>query len=328
MTKSPLLAYGALLVTTFAWGTAFVASKIVLAYWPPWAFMGLRFLAGGLLFLLVLAIRGELKLPAGAWKKVALLGLFQPSLYFVFETLGLQYSSASSVSIIIASIPAVVALVSGFFLKEFLSLKGWVGATLSVLGISLIVLFDQQPMQQGGSALLGNLFGIGAVFSAVVYTLLTRKLSATLSTWQITGYQMFFAALFFFPGLIVQGSQVISQPPPTDVLIAYGFLVVGATFFAFLCFNYALSQIEAPRASVFLNGIPVVTVVAAWLLLGEILTLIQLVGGVISIFGVVLAGSRTGAKPTGSSLSSLQQKNPPGTTPTLEQDLIEPLPPG
>jgi len=321
MTKIPLLAYGALLVTTFAWGTAFVASKIVLAFWPPWAFMGLRFLAGALLFLVVLMIRDELKLPKGAWKKLALLGLFQPSLYFVFETLGLQYSSASSVSIIIASIPAVVALASGFLLKEFLSLRGWLGASLSVVGIGLIVIFDQQPVQQGSSALLGNLFGIGAVFSAVVYTLLTRRLSETLSTWQITGYQLFFAALFFFPGLIIQGARVISQPPPTQVLLSYGFLVVGATFFAFLCFNYALSQIEAPRASVFLNGIPVITVVAAWILLGEVLTPIQILGGIVSILGVVLAGSRNRAKSTQDLKLGFQD-------PTLEQEIIEPLPPG
>jgi drug/metabolite transporter (DMT)-like permease len=57
---------------------------------------------------------------------------------------------------------------------------------------------------------------------------------------------------------------------------------------AFLCYNYALSKLPATRAAIFINGIPVVTAIAAWLLLGEKLTLIQVGGGALVLFAVGL----------------------------------------
>ncbi|NCN04406.1 MAG: DMT family transporter [Spirochaetales bacterium] len=283
-------AYAALGVTTFGWGTAFVATKVILAVWPPWGFMGMRFAAGALVFLGFLGAKKQLKIDQKLILPLGVLALFQPVLYFVFETLALERTSAGSASIIIAAIPGVVALASGFFLKEHLSARGWFGAFLSILGIGIMTfLVPDSPTQS--QSLVGNLFALGAVLAAVVYTLLTRHLSKRVSSLQLTGYQMFYAGLFFFPGLLVQGSEIFGAIPPFSVVVAFGFLVLVATFGAFLGFNYALSRIPAPQASMFLNGIPVVTVVVGWLVLGETLTLVQGAGGGLALLGVMLAGT-------------------------------------
>ena len=133
--------YLSLIATAILWGSAFVATKIVLSYWPAWAFMFARFFAASLLFFVLMWRRGKLRLPPGGWWKIALIALFEPALYFVFETLGLEYTSAASVSIIIAGIPAAVALASGVFLGEHLHARGWIGALVSIAGIVIIALF-------------------------------------------------------------------------------------------------------------------------------------------------------------------------------------------
>lgn len=66
------------------------------------------------------------------------------------------------------------------------------------------------------------------------------------------------------------------------------YLTLFATVSAFLCYNFALSRIPASRAAVFINGIPVVTTLGAWMLLGEKLTMIQAAGGSIVLFAVFL----------------------------------------
>jgi len=72
-------------------------------------------------------------------------------------------------------------------------------------------------------------------------------------------------------------------------LWALGFLAVFATVGGFLCYNYALTKVHATKASVFINGIPVVTAITAWVLLGETLNMIQGLGGIIVLLGVFLA---------------------------------------
>jgi drug/metabolite transporter (DMT)-like permease len=72
------------------------------------------------------------------------------------------------------------------------------------------------------------------------------------------------------------------------------YLTLFATIAAFLCYNYALTRIPAPKAAVFINGIPVVTAVAAWIILGETLSVVQIGGGMMVLAGVFLT-SRLGA---------------------------------
>ena len=66
------------------------------------------------------------------------------------------------------------------------------------------------------------------------------------------------------------------------------YLTIFATIGAFLCYNYALSRIPASRAAVFINGIPVVTALGAWIVLGESLTPVQAAGGVLVLCAVFL----------------------------------------
>ncbi len=285
----------ALLVTMTFWGSSFVASKFILEIWPPWAFMFLRFFFASLVFLVLLIRRKKLYIPRDVISRLLLISLFEPALYFVFETLGLQRTTAASSSIIIAAIPAVVALFSALFLKEHLSVKGWVGTLLSIAGIAIITLLDSNAARSS-SSLLGNFFVVLAVFSATGYIVLARSIAGRISALQLTAYQSFFAALFFSPGIFLQGSALFAASYDPFLIPAFLFIVLGATVAAFLAYNYALSQIPAPKAAVFINGIPVVTVIVAWAVLGETLNIYQIFGGGLAVGGLMLANRRETAK--------------------------------
>jgi len=212
----------------------------------------------------------------------------QPGLYFTFETIGLQYTSATKTSLIIATIPVVVLCLSAMFLNERLKLLNLLGIFFSLAGVSLLVFGDGTGLDFGGS-FYGDFLIFGAVLAASAYMIMTRRLGNTIPSHQITGLQIIFGAVLFFPAFLYDLPRFDWQNVSNQALVAVAGLTLFATIGAFLCYNYALTKIPAARASVCINGIPLVTAFGAWLLLGETLSSVQMVGAAIVLVSVFLA---------------------------------------
>ena len=140
-----------------------------------------------------------------------------------------------------------------------------------------------------GGMLLGDILITGAVLAASVYMIITRHLGQTITPIQITGMQILFGAIIFFPAFLYNLPTINWGAVTQEGIIALVALTIFATIGAFLCYNYALSHIPAARAAVCLNGIPVVTACGAWILLGETLAPLQLAGGGVVLVAVYLA---------------------------------------
>ncbi len=296
-----LSTYFPLLLTVLFWGSSFPAIKLVLSGFGPISYIFFRFVGSSIFFALILIYRrrrGPLRRKIGrsAHLKLALMALFEPGLYFLFETIGMQYTSASSASLIIASVPALVALLAGFFLKEHLVRREWVGVLLSVAGAVILAGFDDNAAY-ADSSLLGNGLVVLAAVSAACYMIIARHLSANVSVLEVTSYQIFYGAVYFFPIFLFRlPSADWSRINPASVG-ALLFLILCATLLAFFFYNTALSKIHASKAAVFLNGVPVVSVIISALLLGEHLGTVQLIGGAVIIAGVTLTNIRRRHKP-------------------------------
>ena len=283
----PYLTYGALILAVLFWGFSFVATKIALQSFSPFCLIFCRFAAASLFFVLLLFHRGAPPIRRDSFKKLFLLALFQPGLYFFFETYGLQYTSATKTSLIIATTPIIVLLLSIIFLKERLRPLNTLGIAISLAGVSLLIFGS--PASGLAGALLGDTLVFGAVLSAAIYMVFTRYLGQSISPVQITGLQVIFGTVLFLPFFLWDMGATAWGEIPAQALLALAWLTIFATIGAFLCYNFALSRIPAARASVFINAIPLVTACGAWLLLGESLTIIQIFGGAVVIGAVYLA---------------------------------------
>ena len=270
------------------WGVSFVATKMALETIPLFTLIFLRFLVSALI-LLILMMR--LEMPAFTRRehlKMLLLALFDPGLYFIFETIGLKYTSAANASLIIATVPLAVLMLSMLFLKERTSPRGIAGIFLSIIGIAILMSGDPKFAWELSGHALGDLMVFGAVFSAAFYSIFSRSLGQNHSSLKITAVQFIYGTIFYIPAFLWEfpGLQWASISVRSWGALAY--LTFFATIGAFLCYNYALSKLPATRAAIFINGIPVVTALAAWLILGEKLTLIQAGGGALVLFAVGL----------------------------------------
>jgi len=295
--------YAALVATMVFWGLSFVATKVALESVPTFTLVFIRFSLAALFFLV---IRQGRKWPAFHGRdrlKMALLALFEPGLYFIFETIGLQYTTAPKTALIIATVPLVVLLLSAVMLGERTNRIVAIGIGLSFCGIALLVVGDPEFGLTLEGSLLGDMLIGGAVVSAALYMVYARDLGRSYSSLEITFVQIVYGAAFYSLFFLWELPSIEWTAITLKSALAVGYLTVFATVGAFLCYNFALSQVPASKAAVFVNGIPVVTAIGAWVLLDERLTAIQAGGGALVLAAVFLtnlparkSGSRKGGR--------------------------------
>lgn len=281
--------YCALSATLLFWGLSFVVTKIVLREIAPFSLMFLRFGTAALLFQGWLLWRGRTPLTLKQHGILALLGLVQPWLYFLCETFALQYTSAAKASLILASIPVFVLLCSARFLGESIDTRRVIGAGMSVAGVVLLTVAAPGFSFRLSGETLGDVLMFGAVGAAVVYTILLRFLGTRLPALTTTAWQFTYGTLFFLPWFLKEAPTLHWSEISSSAWLAFAALTLFATIVAFFCYSYALCHIPASRGTVFLNGIPLVTVIAAWAVLGETLNGVQLLGGGMVLLAVWLA---------------------------------------
>ncbi|MBU2643679.1 DMT family transporter [bacterium] len=287
----PLLPYFTLFLAVIFWGMSFVGTKIALADFSAFALVFLRFSLASLFFGAIMLKRGVPSFSRRDHLKLLILSLFQPWSYFIFETYGVQMTTASKASLIIANIPVVVLILSILILRQKIRLVSITGIVCSMLGVFLLISGDFNFNWRQASVNTGDILLLGAVLSAAVYILIVNHLGTAFSPVDITAMQVFYGMVLFAPEFIWTFSDTGWQGVSVRALLALLGLVLFATIGAFLCYNYALARINVNKAAIVLNGVPLVTVLGAWFLLDEVLSPLQLLGGLIVIAGVTLTNS-------------------------------------
>ena len=260
--REQLKTYGALVTTTVFWGLSFVATKVALESIPTFTLIFARFMLAFLFFAAIMIRHGVPSLTLKVNAKLFLMAIFEPGLYFLCEAQGL--------------------------LKEKTNRLGIIGVFLSLVGIAILVTADPDFTWGLGGSLKGDLIVFGAVLSAAFYIVNARNLGMRYSSRDITSMQCFYGAVFFAPALFLDIPTLSWAAVSPRSLVALLYLTVFATVAAFFFYNYALTKIPASRASIFINGIPVVTALGAWVILSERLTLLQGAGGTLVLAAVFI----------------------------------------
>lgn len=197
---------------------------------------------------------------------------------------GLALSSPTHAAILYALTPAVVLIQSRLFLGERISPTRAVGVVLAFAGVGL-VLFEK-GFRAATEALLGDLMILGAVVSWATYTVLTRPLARSSGSLQTTGWVLMAGGLLSLP----LGPFVLRSSGWADVSaeawLGIAFLVLVTSVIAYLLWGYALGRLEAAKVAVFTNLQPVATAALSWIVLGEGISAVAALGGLLVIAGV------------------------------------------
>ncbi|HEY5586454.1 MAG TPA: DMT family transporter [Ruminiclostridium sp.] len=288
--KSKLFAIAAMLLTVVFWGYSFVSTKIILGELPPITIAFFRqIIASGVLVVFLFVKKLFVKMPMKDIILLAASSFFGINLYFLFENIGLKYTTASNASIIIAAVPIFTLVTESLFYKFKVSKRLIACVIVSTIGV-FGVIFENGSLDFSSGSTKGNLLMIGAVISWVIYTIICKSLTGKYNGIVITAYQMIAGSILFIPFVIPDISQW--HGISTYSLINLLYLALFCSALAYYLYNLAVKSLGATISSMFLNLIPVVSIIGGVLVLGEKISLLQIGGMLLIMLSLFFVRSR------------------------------------
>lgn len=281
------------------WAGAGIAVKEALVVFSPLTLIVLRFSLAILLMLLVgLLFRGHEVLGLQRVEKrdiplFVLGGLFQPFLYFIFETYTYQsFASPTIAEAMLSTQPIMAPILAFIILREKVTRNNVVGILLSTVGMLLLLLVGANDFALGNP--WGVLLAIVTVSMSVGYTIILRRIPTRYSSLSIVFYVQLVALVLFYAVWGVfdrQSLQDTIAPLSADLspVIAVGYLAVFASVTAFILFCYTVRQIGVTRANVFNNVRPVFTALLMWVIFDEQLPIWKWVGIIVIVIGLFIS---------------------------------------
>jgi drug/metabolite transporter (DMT)-like permease len=271
-------------------GLTFMFTKILLEDISPMGIIAYRFFLAILTMELLRRFRVvNVQLSGKPIKVLFLIALFQPILYFLLETTGIQYVSSSEAGMMIALIPIVVAVASPFFGKER---PTWLQVVFISLSVSGVLFINWMKSSIGDDV---SLLGISLIFLAVVaaamFNIFSRRAREFYQPADIT-YMMMLTGAIVFNGiyltqLLVEGNLVgyVTLLGPSTILPLM-YLGIMASVGGFFLVNTSLSKLPAHVSSVYANIATIVAVIAGAVFLSEAILWFHWVGAFMIVTGV------------------------------------------
>ena len=327
-----IIPYLSVVTAMLIWAGAGIAVKEALVVFSPLTLIVLRFTLAVLLMLCIgLVFRknevvGLQKVDRKDLPLFLLGGLFQPFLYFIFETYTYQsFASPTIAEALLSTQPVMAPLFALVLLRERVTRNNIIGIVLSTVGMLMLLLVGANDFALGSS--WGVLLAVLTVSMSVSYSVVLRKIPAKYSPLSIVFYVQSFALLLFYlvwggEALYSGGVELCSSGVElcssgvewcsSGVELCSGgvewcssgvewwrscaavvYLAVLASVTAFVLFCYTVREIGVTRANVFNNVRPVFTAILMWLIFDEVLPVWKLVGIVVIIVGLFVSQRRS-----------------------------------
>lgn len=286
--KKILGTYGAVILAMIFWSVSFIWFKMANEVYQPITIVFTRLVISvTLLSIYLFFTKNFVKIKKEDRKLFILLAVFEPFFYFLGESFGLTYVSATVGSVLISTIPVIATLGAWIIFKERLKLINYAGIILSFLGVLVFIINKDGSLSFN---VRGLMLMILAVFSAVGYNLTLSRLVGSYGPVYIVNVQNVIGAILFMPlFLVFDLNHLGSTPFNLKHFMPIVELALFASCGAFILFAYSVKNMGITKANIFSNCIPVFTALFSFILLNEKLTFQNLTGMAIVIAGLFMS---------------------------------------
>ena len=294
MLDQRLLYHATAFLVVSIWGSTFVFTKLLLlAGLTPAQIFTLRFIIAYLMLLVFCLWRG-IRWMADSWKDELLmagLGISGGSLYFLAENGAMNYTTTTNTSLIVCLCPLFAsALISLFYKSQRLNRTQTFGTLMAAAGVVVVVMNGHFVLHLSPK---GDALAFVACLCWAVYSLLMIPANARYDTVFITRKVFFYGQLSMIPYFILRPGLnthlLLGQPALLWTLL---FLGCVASTLCFLAWNWAMKKLGAVVVTNYAYFNPVVTILFAWLLLSESITVYFLLGTLLILVGMYLSDRR------------------------------------
>ena len=281
-------------MTVAIWGSTFVFTKMLLQNGlSPAQIFTLRFIIAYILLLAFALSRHRFRLFCKSLKDellMVVLGITGGSVYFLAENAAMLFTTATNTSLIVCSCPLFAMLLFAIVYRhsEHISKVQALGSVIACLGMAVVVLNGHFVLHLSP---LGDTLAFAACLLWAVYSLLMKPATERYSSLFITRKVFFYGLLtiipyyFFVPGF--PSMEVLLRP---EVLWNLLFLGVVASMICYVAWNWVISKLGTVIATNWVYFNPITTIVFAWWLLHEQITLWFLLGTILILSGMKLSG--------------------------------------
>lgn len=283
----------ALLITVLIWASSFAVTKIGLQQIEPMTMAFIRAFFASVFLLFIICGKKQFKsflcVVKTDWKYFLILAIIGIALFNIFQNIGVKYTSSALAGVLQNTNPLFILILSGIFLHEIITRKKIIGVVVGFLGM-LIIVFGGVNINEifKSQSFLGNVLIIGSSVSWAIYSILNKKVFKKYTPLHLTAIAYIFGTIFLFPiAFLFENTSTLFLFSIKSWLIV-GYLGVVASGITFFLWNYALSKMEATKASVFLFLIPVIAILIGWLFMEEALTVYTITGSILILGGIYI----------------------------------------
>lgn len=259
----------------------------------PLTLLSWRFILAFLVLNLCLGLRIiKLNFKGKSMKPLLLVAIFQPILYFIGETVGIQLTTASESGTIVASLPIITLICSALILKEKPNKWQIIGISITAIGIISIVLIKGIETSFNP---IGYLMLLLSVFSYSLYAVFSQK-AVDFTDIEKTYVMITLGAILFTVMAFIENGRagtlkefIFLPATSTNFLVAILYLGIGSSVLAFLLYNMAITNIGSNRTASFSGISTIVAILSGVMILNETFSIGQLIGTVFVIGGVYIS---------------------------------------
>ncbi|NWG34304.1 MAG: DMT family transporter [Chloroflexi bacterium] len=279
------------LIAASIWGGMYVVSKVVLEVIPPFSLLAIRLMLGAATLGVVILPGRRSRLTSRQMRESFLVGIVGYGVSLGFQFVGTKLSTASNGALVTSATPAFVLLFAPFLLGEQTTWRGIFALAVSTLGV--IAVIDPRTADLSSSLFLGNLSLLAAALTWALYSVLVRKVAQSADLIASSAVML----IGGIPSSVLFGAFELKQQGGGEITtgVIFGILFLGiiSTALAMFLWNYAFANLPAAAASLTFFAQPVVGALLGWMFLGEPITPMFLLGGL--LIGVGLVISSTGS---------------------------------
>jgi drug/metabolite transporter (DMT)-like permease len=281
-----MIYYLLLLVVQVLFGINFVASKVVVTHWSPFAFACWRFLLSGLIILIFLKLTGKsIALERQYWKRLAFLALTGFSFSQSFFLHGLSLTTSTNTALIGSTIPLFIFLINRIRGQGTWSKRKVTGLLLSFIGVLVLRKFENFSLSD--QTLVGDLFILFACFFLSLMISLSGDFFKKVDPMVGSAHMFCLGGIFLLP-LWLTSSPMLPIDVPTIFYPSLSFSIIGATCLTYLFNNIALKKVDSDVVGLFIFLQPVVAAVVAYFAFDQIITQRSVIAFFMILAGVLL----------------------------------------
>ena len=292
LASSKLLIIVSFFAVYVIWGSTYVFNKIAVTELPPFFLASMRFIAAGLLIMLISKI---LKFQLAISKKQFINSLIAGFLFLVYGNgvfvWALKYVDSGFAALLASTQPLFVLLLMRLIDRKPMQKKSIIGVLLGLIGMYLLV--SQQEITSSEGTVLGVFMIFTCVFSWSYGSVFVSKADLPKNFFVSTGYQMLTAGFMLLIGSIIFKETWVSPLTwSTEVQLSMLFLVSFGGIAVFTAFNYLLKNVSTEKVatSAYIN--PIIAMLLGWYILDERLSLQSIIASVVLLTGVYFINSR------------------------------------